>query len=407
MPTPTNTQPRPTSAHSEPTNSLPRRAAGAEVVGLGVVSGYGWGKESFWEGLLSGESAVVNQPKLAAELGRDEYYLAKVEDPRPDARTSLFARALLGAVDEAVEDARERGWEPGPTVGVVHPVVLGDIREMRDFYVYDEHRARHEYLKLMPSTPMSMLMKQHGFHGPAMTVGAMCASGNAGLLTALAWLDAGLATDVVVAATDLSLTFEHVRHFVELGVAVDDTPSLEACRPFQEGSRGFTAGEASVAVILTRRGGAGYARLLGGSLTHDGYHVASLDPSHVQIHRVVDDALVSAGVNGEEVAYLNAHGPGTAQCDLAEATVATDLLPNAALFSLKPLAGHCQGAASLVEGAGSLLAYERGVIPAPKPVSAADRRLLRGPTLTDGGLTVKTSIGLGGHNSAIVLAPAS
>lgn len=385
-----------------------RPVSPAGVVGIGVVSGYGWGRQAFWQGLTSGRSAVVDHPDIAARLGRDHYYLARVTDPEPEARTSLFGRALLGAAGEAIADARSRGWEPGPSVGVVHCAVLGDIAEMRDYYLVDqERRPRHKYLTLMPSTPLSMLMQEHGFHGPAMAVGAMCASGNAGLLTALAWLDAGLATDVVVAATDLSLTPEHVRQFAELGVLIDDAPSLDVCRPFQEGSRGFSAGEASVAFVLSRRPGAGYAQLLGGSMTHDAHHVTNLDPSHGQVRRVLVDTLAAADVDGGAVAYLNAHGPGTAQCDRAESSVSAELLPNASLYSLKPLVGHCQGAASLIEAAGACLAYEHGTIPAPLPVAEGDPRLLAGPTPVRPGLTVKTSIGLGGHNSAVVLAPAA
>ena len=76
-----------------------------------------------------------------------------------------------------------------------------------------------DYLAMMPSTPMSTLMQEYGFHGPAMNVSAMCASGNAGLLTAKAWLDTGIVDDVVFVATDLSLTPENVRQFVRLGVA--------------------------------------------------------------------------------------------------------------------------------------------------------------------------------------------
>lgn len=64
-----------------------------------------------------------------------------------------------------------------------------------------------------------MLMQEYGFHGPAMNVSAMRASGNAGLITAKMWLDAGLVDDVVFIATDLSLTPENVGHFVRLGAA--------------------------------------------------------------------------------------------------------------------------------------------------------------------------------------------
>jgi 3-oxoacyl-[acyl-carrier-protein] synthase II len=388
------------------TLSPTRPASPAAITGIGVISGYGWGRAAFWHGLNSGCSAVVDHPDIAAALGRDHYYLARIGDPDPDARTSLFGRALLGSAGEAIANARARGWEPGPSVGVVHCAVLGDIHEMRDFYkTCAESRPRHRYLKLMPSTPLSMLMQEHDFHGPAMSVGAMCASGNAGLLTALAWLDAGLASDVVVAATDISLTPEHVRQFVDLGVAIDDAPSLDVCRPFQKGSLGFSPGEASVAFVLTRRPGDAYASLLGGSMTHDGHHVTNLDPTHAHIRRVVSDTLAVAGVDGHDIAYLNAHGPGTAQCDAAESAVSAALLPNVSLYSLKPLLGHCQGAASLVEAAGACLAYEHGTIPAPRVVAEGDARLLDGPTPVKPGLTVKTSIGLGGHNSAIVLAP--
>ena len=113
--------------------------------------------------------------------------------------------------------------------------------------------ARGEYMDLMPSTPISMLMQEFGFHGPAMNVSSMCSSGNTGLVTAKMWLDAGIADDVVVVATDLSLTPENVDHFVRLRAAVVADEPLQVCRPFQEGSRGFAAGEASIAFVLSNR----------------------------------------------------------------------------------------------------------------------------------------------------------
>lgn len=375
----------------------------AHIAGLGAVTGYGWGVDALWAGLTEGRSAVVDQPALAAELDQDVCYVAKVADPEPRSSASLFTRALLAATDEAVTDARARGWEPGPTVGVVHCAVLGEIMELRDFYLAeDATRARRHYLKIMPSTGLSMLMQTHGFHGPAMAVSAMCASGNAGLLTGLAWLEAGIVSDVVVAATDISAVPEHIRHFRDLGVLVDDVPALDASRPFQQGSRGFAGGEAAISMVLTRADVDRYGRLLGGAMSHDAHHVANLEPTFTHIRATVADALDVTGVDPADVAYLNAHGPGTAQCDAAEAAVSAELLPAAELFSVKPLVGHCQGAASLVEGAVTMLAQAHGVIPASPQVADGDPRLLDGLTPRRDGLTVKTSIGLGGHNSAVV-----
>ena len=90
----------------------------------------------------------------------------------------------------------------------------------------------------------------------------------------------------------------------------------------------------------------------------------------------------------------------------AEATIAETMLPNAEVFSVKPLAGHCQGAAGAVELAASLLGYERGEIPAsPRVAEAIIPQLLDGRTDLVSGLTLKTSLGMGGHNAAVVLAP--
>jgi 3-oxoacyl-[acyl-carrier-protein] synthase II len=314
---------------------------------------------------------------------------------------------MHAAAREAIEDAGERGWRPGRRVGLLHAVVLGEVDLWRDFYTTSGGQLPvRDYLALMPSTPMSTLMQEYGFHGPAMAVSAMCASGNAGLITAKAWLDAGIVDDVVFVATDLSLTPENVRHFVDLGVAVVDTEPLRACRPFQEGSRGFILGEASVSFVLSTRATRPYAHTLGGAMSHDAHHVTSIDPSLTQMIHCMRDALADAKVPASSVRYLNAHGPGTRQCDRAEATVLERLFPeDTSIYSVKPLTGHCQGAASAVEVAVTALGYERGLVPAPPAVAPGHPRLLRGPTPITDGITVKSSIGMGGHNSAVVLGP--
>ncbi|TDV57288.1 beta-ketoacyl synthase N-terminal-like domain-containing protein [Actinophytocola oryzae] len=372
------------------------------ICGIGVVSGYGWGRELLWDGLLAGKPAAV----ATSGLG-DPMWIARVPGGgSPGDGDSRFARAMRASAREAVENARSRGWRPGRRVGLLHAVVLGEVDLWKDFYtVRDGDVSVREYLGLMPSTPMSTLMQEYGFHGPAMTVSAMCASGNAGLLTAKSWLDGGIVDDVVFVATDLSLTPENVRHFVRLGVAVVDADPLEACRPFQEGSRGFVMGEASVSFVLSRGSGRPYAYTLGGAMTHDAHHVTSIEPSHAEVFACVQEALRAAGVSAGDVRYFNAHGPGTAQCDAAEAAVVEQLFfADTGIYSVKPLTGHCQGAASAIEVAAAALGYDRGLIPAPPTVAAAHPQLLDGPTPTKGGITVKSSLGMGGHNSAVVLA---
>jgi 3-oxoacyl-[acyl-carrier-protein] synthase II len=293
---------------------------------------------------------------------------------------------------------------------LLHAVVINEVEGWRDFYLKDAaHRRIRDYLTLMPSTPVSMLMQEYDFHGPAMNVSAMCSSGNAGLITAKMWLDSGFVDDVVFVSTDLSLTPENVEHFVRLGVGVVDVEPLEACRPFQEGSRGFPAGEAAVAFVLSKRAERPYVHMLGGDMTHDAHHLTSVDPSRTYIDKCVLNALSAANTSADEITYLNAHGPGTQQCDKAEGELVDEVLHGAPhIYSIKQLVGHCQGAAAAVELAAAALGYAHGTVPAPPTVAPGHPRLLDGPTpLKPGAVTLKTSLGMGGHNSAVVLAPAA
>lgn len=376
------------------------------ICGVGAVTGYGWGRKMLWDGLITGESAVVPTPGFFPYLEHDIAYVATIaEGGDPADGASRHPRALRFAVREALDDAQDRGWRPGPTVGLVHATVLGDTELWCAFHQADPSEVtRSDWVQLMPSTTLSMLMADHGFHGPCMSVSSMCASGNAALLTAKAWLDAGIVTDVVMVTADLSAIPINAKYFRDLGVLVVDRPSLDACRPFQEGSLGFTGGEASAALVLSSRPEGSYATLRGGAMTHDGHHVISIAPDHKEIFRAFNEGLANAGVSPEEVSYLNAHGPGTAQCDAAEAAVFDQLFPQAkGLLSLKPLTGHCQAAAATVELIGGLYAYQGGTVLAGPKVASGHPRLLDGPTPKEPGVMVKSSIGMGGYNSVVVI----
>jgi 3-oxoacyl-[acyl-carrier-protein] synthase II len=380
------------------------------IIGIGATTGYGWGVNALWKGLLSGKPAATLVGGYGSS-GDDNVWLARVPDAGdPSDGDTRSARAMRAAAREAITDSRGRGWTPGRRVGLLHALVLPEVETWRDFYLVDGgHRRVRDYLALMPSTVVSMLMQEFGFHGPSMNVAAMCASGNAGLITAKLWLDSNMADDVVFVATDLSLTPENVHQFVRLGVAIVDTEPLDACRPFQEGSRGFPAGEASVAFVLSKSTSGAYARVLGGAMSHDAYHVTSVDPARTEVDRCVNEALHSAEVSAEDVGYLNAHGPGTQQCDAVEAALLEEVLGGRPLlYSVKPLVGHCQGAAAAVEIAAAVLGYAHGMVPAAPQVAPGHRQLLNGPTtMARNAITLKTSLGMGGHNAAVVLAPPS
>lgn len=387
---------------------MAHRVDSMSIAGIGVVCAYGWGREQLWEGLLTGKPAPRRYPGYGPRRDRHAWVGRIPDGGDPAHGAGLFGRAVFAAAAEAVADARSRGWcERGRTVGLVHAFTLGDVADWRNFYLTDHgHRRSRDYLPLLPSTPISVVMQQFGFHGPAMNVSAACSSGNVAVLTAQMWRATGVVDDVLCVSTDLSATPEMLDHFVRLGAAVADADPFTACRPFQEGSLGFTMAEASVGLLLTDAVETSYATVLGGAMTNDAFHVVSVDPDHTQIIACVRQALTAAGVAAAEVAYVNAHGTGTRQCEAAERDVLTTVFDDRpAVIALKPLVGHCQGAAAAVELAANALSYERGVVVSSPVVAAAHPRLLDGPTPLLAGPTVNLSMGMGGNNSALVLGP--
>lgn len=377
-----------------------------DIVGVGAVTGYGWGREIFWEGMCSGKSAA----RLLGGFGDDgaeSAWVARVPEGGDSADgDGLFGRAFLASGREAVADARARGWTPGSRVGVIYAGCFNDMYAWREVSRGNARRSR-DFVRAFPSTPTAMFMKEFGFHGPSFEVSATCSSANYAVLTAKQWMETGKADDVVVIAADLSFTPEVVAGFAGMGAAVVDVEPQEACRPFQEGGRGFPPGEAAVGFVLSSRSSDPYASVLGGAMTSDGYHATGMDPSYAQVIRCVTEAIADAGVSAVAVRYLNAHGTGTEQCNNAELAFLEAIFgaDQPHLYALKPLIGHCLASAGAVELAVGAMAYERNVVPAPRTVSAAHPRLLDGLTDFEGGLTLKTSMGMGGYNSALLVGP--
>jgi 3-oxoacyl-[acyl-carrier-protein] synthase II len=374
------------------------------ICGLGAVSGYGWGVSALWDGVLSGRSAVrevtvAGYSYLAARppsLGSEEDH------------PSRYGQALFAATREAVADARNRGWSPGPRVGLIGAGSLGDVEFRRSYLTERGGRLRNrDYLGLMPSTAPAMLLRDLGLSGgPVMNVQAACAATNVAMVMARMWIATGLATDVIVAACDFSAVPEDVGQFQRMGALVATGDPLQVCRPFQPGSKGFVVGEAAATLVVSPRMDDGYAVVLGGSMVQDPFHPISINPDLTELVNTFEGALASAGIHRDEVSYLYTHGTGTAQNDAAEIGVAEKVLdPDVTFLATKPLTGHCQGASAGVETILTALGFAHDTMPSVTPVEEPYPALARGPQPRRPGCVMKSALGMGGFNSAVILAP--
>lgn len=378
-------------------------SAGVSVAGLGAVSGYGWGKDALWNGLMSSKPAA-RLTRIDEDGGSESGWLARIpEGGDPDDGAALFTRSYLSSCREAIADARARGWAPGERVGVIRGSTFGDSYAYREFY-RNYSGSRRQFVGVLTSTSVSTMMKENDFHGPAMEVNATCSTGVTALLTAKMWIEAGMADDVIVSTTDLSFTPEVLSGFVNLSAAVTDEEPLAACRPFQSGSRGFPPGEAAITFVMSNHVDAPYIQLIGGAMTADGYHPTGMDPSFAMVKDTVIRALSNAGVDRSEIRYLNAHGTGTDQCTAAELAVVDDLFAgDLDIYALKPLVGHCLTSAGAIEIAATALAEQHRKIPAAPAFAERHPRLIDGPTTMKDGMTLKLSMGMGGYNTAAIL----
>ncbi|HEY8527963.1 MAG TPA: beta-ketoacyl synthase N-terminal-like domain-containing protein [Acidimicrobiales bacterium] len=372
----------------------------AQLAGLGAVTGYGWGTEPLLQGVAAQTTAAAH-----AEVDGIRALAALVPEPgaEPLDPNERYEHMVGAAVDEALAEAAGRGWEPGDRVGVLFCTGIADIRAIRDNFFSGGRPRPSLFPRMLHTAAGSALAQRHGWTGPNLVVNAACSSGNAALQLADAWLQGGLATDVVVVGAELCVIAEIVTGFRRMRVLLGENRSAADCRPFQEGSRGFFLGEAAVALVVTNRADSGRATYLGGATTHDAYHLVAPEPEGRELARCFVDALAAAGAAPGDIAVIKAHGSGTPINDGIEAALADRLFPDRTrLCSYKPLLGHCMAAAALAELAGLLAGYEAGALPARVSDDPAHPRLADGEPPPDG-LVLCTSVGLGGTNTAVVL----
>jgi 3-oxoacyl-[acyl-carrier-protein] synthase II len=394
------------------------------VTGLGAVSAVGWGVAALWTGLRSGHTAIG--PFTRFDHTRHRTHVAGEVPEGPPAgfargprwnRLSLADRFALFAAREALAQA---GLEPPlaeRAAGVFFGSSTGGMLE-GERYVADllaaEARPR---ARLMASHqlngPGDAVARALGITGPVQTLSSACASGALALEAAMSAIRAG-ELDVVVAGGSDSLCQITYAGFNALR-AVDESP----CRPFREGRAGMSLGEGAGVMILESleharaRGAAVLAELCGAGASCDASHMTAPHPEGAGAALALSRALADADVASEAIAFVNAHGTGTALNDVAEfAALAAALGPRARevpVTSTKGVVGHLLGSSGALEAVATVLCLrEREVHPTPGggrvDPAIPVRLVLDAPqAIPDAEAAVSTSLAFGGSNVALVL----
>jgi 3-oxoacyl-[acyl-carrier-protein] synthase II len=401
------------------------------VTGVGAVSALGTGTEKNWDALMKGQSGIAPitrydasefPTQIAAEVKdfNADDFIEKKEQKKMD----LFIQYALAASELAMQDSGFEVTEKNAErVGVVVGSGLGGLPTMEKYHNVMQDKG---YKRITPFfIPMliinlapGQISIRFGAKGPNLSTVSACATGTHSIGDAYHMIARG-DTDVMIAGgTESTITPLAMSGFnVMKALSTRNDDPTAASRPFDKGRDGFVMGEGAGIVILEemesakKRGAKIYAEVGGYGLTSDAHHLTAPAPGGEGAARCMKMALDSAGVNPEEVGYINAHGTSTPYNDMYETmaikSVFGDHAYNLKVSSTKSMTGHGLGAAGGLEAVYSLLAMDRGILPPtinyndPDPECDLDY-VPNKPVESDVNVVMSNSLGFGGTNATIL-----
>lgn len=365
--------------------------------------------DDIWKGL-------AEQPGPAPRLveGWDpEPWIPKRESRRLD----KFSQFALVATDEALTQAGELDVDPN-RVTIALATGIGGLESLEDLI----HESGKEEPRVSPfQIPMMManaaaaaISIKYGFGGQVTTPVVACAAGSQSIVDGLRQIQWGYADAAVVGGTEAAARkasrdgFAAARALSPTGYA----------RPFDIDRDGFVMGEAAAVLILEaadiaeRRGATPMAELLGGASTADAHHITAPHPAGDGAERAIRLALEDAGLEPNDIVYINAHGTGTELNDKTEGAVIQRVFGDdqPAVSSIKGPTGHGLGASGSIEAAVVVEAMRRGELPANIGLTNQDPEIplhdiVQEVRPWEPGPSISNSFGFGGHNTVVVLAP--
>ncbi len=369
-----------------PRPSSSRRVA---VTGLGLVSPLAIGNSENWSALLAGKSGVgpITRfdpsrfgSRIAGEVkGFDpSRYIEKKEIKKMD----TFIQYAMAAAQFAMEDSglpvndanRERvAVVVGSGIGGL-PVIEKTMREYVETGGSPKVISPFFITALIVNEAAGNISIRYGLKGPNLSTVTACTTGAHAIGEAYRMIQYGDADAAIAGGTEAVITPLAVGGFsVMRALSTRNDEPERASRPWDRERDGFVIGEGAGLVVLeemdaaVRRGARIYAELVGYGLSGDAYHIAAPSEDGDGPARVMRNALADAGIDEDQVDYINAHGTSTPSGDRVEAmaiqTVFRDHAKKLAVSSTKSMTGHLLGAAGGLETAICALAVYHQTMP--------------------------------------------
>lgn len=389
------------------------------ITGLGVISALGSGIDEIWPAIVAGQSGLkpltlFQSPRYGqipvGQITRDLAELgAPLNGSRSDKLAWLAARDAIRSANLDTQSVADRtGVLLGSSVGGTHDTERFLTALIKHGKMLARPTRFHEC-----SSPVDLVAESFGLFGPSFAISTACSSGALAIATAAELIQSGQADVMLAGGTD-SLSHTTWAGFHSL-LLVD---MHGGCKPFDVARGGMSFGEGAAVLIIEaeehalKRGAKILARLTGWGASCDAHHVTAPHPDGAGALAAMQSALRRAQLEPSDIGYVNAHGTGTRDNDVAEGKALKSLFgANVPPFSsTKRFFGHTLAASGAIEAVICIEALRRQQLPANPGFSEIDPAIglspvtkMRPEKLTH---VMSNSFGFGGNNAALIFSTA-
>jgi beta-ketoacyl ACP synthase len=398
------------------------------VTGIAMTTALATDADNTWKKLLDGQSGIhkledpfVEQYDLPVRIGGHlhedfDHELTRIELRRlsylQKMSTILSRRVWLDAGSPEVDPRR---------LMVSIGTGMGSTEEL--LYAYDAMRARGlravsplAVQKYMPNAAAAAVGLERKARAGVITPVSACASGSEGIAHAWRNIVLGEADVAICGGVETKIEAVPLAGFAQMRIVLSTTNDdpAGACRPFDKDRNGFVFGEAGALMVIETeehakvRGANILGRVMGASITSDGFHIVAPDPSGGQAGYAMTRAIQLAGLIPGDIDHINAHATGTSVGDVAEGKAINNALGShrPAVYAPKAALGHSVGAVGAVESILTVMALRDGIVPPTLNLVNLDPEIdldvVAGePRPGNYKYAINNSFGFGGHNVAL------
>lgn len=359
------------------------------VTGLGAVTPLGNSVPEFWDNLVKGVSGATPitrfdttnfKTKFACEV--KDFDATKYFDRKEVRKLDLYAQYAIASAKEALEHSGlDLDTIDKDEVGVIFAAGIGGIatfeQEIGYYYQHLENGPKFNPFfipKMISDIAAGQISIMYGFRGPNYSTASACASSTNALIDAFNYIRLGKANVILTGGAEAAITPGGVGGFNALtALSTRNDDPKGASRPFSKSRDGFVMGEGAGCLVLEdldhalARGANILCEVVGGGLSADAYHLTATHPDGLGAKLVMKRALKDAGLNPEDIDYINVHGTSTPVGDISEPKAIIDVFGEHSyklnISATKSMTGHLLGAAGAVEAIASVLAVINDIVP--------------------------------------------